>query len=356
MSREDGKRDVITTNYSYRGSLAQGSYSDIYFNRTREILIKYNHNRNVLMQVFVRNKGIVCGLDEAILMLKACVNNSKTITINALYDGDKVEPYDTVMTIEGNYKKFAHLETIYTGIIARATRIASNTRKVVDEAGGLPVLFFGARFDRFENQPADGYAAHVGGAESVSTEAQTYLLDEEPVGTIPHGLIAAYDGNTALATVAFAEAYPDISCISLVDFENDCVKTSLDVASLMKVRGKKLYGVRLDTSGTMVDKSIMEDMGQFKPTGVCKRLVWKVREALDKHNHRDVKIFVSGGFNPERVKQFRMGCVPVDGYGVGSSILGGNYDVTADVVMSEGKPMGKVGRELRPNPRLELVE
>ena len=47
--------------------------------------------------------------------------------------------------------------------------------------------------------------------------------------------------------------------------------------------------------------------------------------------------------------------MPVDSYGVGSSLIRGSNDFTADVVLNEGKPAAKVGREYRPNPRLELV-
>ena len=47
--------------------------------------------------------------------------------------------------------------------------------------------------------------------------------------------------------------------------------------------------------------------------------------------------------------------MPVDAYGVGTSLLRGSNDYTADVVRVDGVPCAKVGREERPNPRLELV-
>jgi len=45
----------------------------------------------------------------------------------------------------------------------------------------------------------------------------------------------------------------------------------------------------------------------------------------------------------------------VDAYGVGSSLIRGANDFTADVVLVDGKPCAKVGRGLRPNPRLSVV-
>jgi nicotinate phosphoribosyltransferase len=144
-----------------------------------------------------------------------------------------------------------------------------------------------------------------------------------------------------------------MSVTVLVDFENDSVRTALDVAEAL---GDRLWGVRLDTSETLVDRSLWEEMGAFKPTGVNERLVRKTREALDAAGFGHVRIVVSGGFIVEKIRAFEERGVPVDAYGVGSSLIRGANDFTADVVMTDGKPSGKFGRHLRDNPRLELVE
>jgi nicotinate phosphoribosyltransferase len=123
----------------------------------------------------------------------------------------------------------------------------------------------------------------------------------------------------------------------------------------MKKADLKLWGVRLDTSENMVDRSVAPLMGSFRPNGVCKELVWNVRKALDKGGFKDVKIVVSGGFNPEKIREFEKSGVPVDAYGVGSSLFAGSYDFTADIVRREGRPCAKAGREYRPNSRLKKV-
>jgi nicotinate phosphoribosyltransferase len=69
-----------------------------------------------------------------------------------------------------------------------------------------------------------------------------------------------------------------------------------------------------------------------------------------------VRIVVSGGFTVEKIRAFEEREVPVDAYGIGSSLIRGANDFTADVVVTDGKPSGKVGRGLHDNPRLELVE
>lgn len=335
--------------------IQMGHYTDVYFNRTREILVMDRHNPNVTMQVFQKNDAVLGGIDEAIAILKLCTDDFNELEVYALYDGDKVKPFEPVMHIEGPYQQFAHLETVYLGVMARRTRVATNTVAVVKAARGKPIMFFPARFDHHMVQTGDGYAAHIAGAIGVSTDAQASWWGGSGIGTIPHALIAAYEGDTIKATIKFAEMFPDVNCISLVDYDNDCVVTSLAVASAMKIEGRKLYGVRLDTGGTMVDASIVDIMGQFKPTGVNPKLVWNVRNALDKHGHEKVKIFVSGGFTPEKIRHFEGANVPADGYGVGSSLLKGNFDFTADIVMNEGYPTAKVGREFIVNNRLEKV-
>jgi nicotinate phosphoribosyltransferase len=170
---------------------------------------------------------------------------------------------------------------------------------------------------------------------------------------VPHGLIAAYGGDTVLAARTFAEWAPaDMNIVVLVDFENDSVQTSLEVARAL---GPRLWGVRLDTSGDLVDRSLWDEMGDFDPRGVNEHLVRMVREALDAEGFRDVRIVVSGGFTVEKIREFEERGVPTDAYGVGSSLLRGDNDFTADVVLADGKPAAKVGRRLRPNPRLEAV-
>jgi nicotinate phosphoribosyltransferase len=202
-------------------------------------------------------------------------------------------------------------------------------------------------------QTGDGYAAHIAGAIGVSTDAQASWWGSEGVGTVPHALIAAYGGDTVLASRKFAEHMdPGIRLITLVDFENDCVRTSLEVAEAL---GDTLYGVRLDTSEMLVDRSVLPRMGRFKPTGVCPQLVWNVRNALDRAGFPNVRIIVSGGFNVEKIREFERQGVPVDAYGVGSSLFQGRFDFTADVVKHEGRSCAKVGREYRDNPRLEKV-
>jgi nicotinate phosphoribosyltransferase len=263
------------------------------------------------------------------------------------------------MHIEGDYTQFAHLETAYLGTLARRTLVTTNVVHVLQAANGKPVIFMPARHDHHRMQAGDGYAAHVAGqvvgAEiSVTSDEQSSWWGGKGIGTVPHALIAAYGGDTVLAARKFADwAPPEMNVTVLVDFENDSVNTTLAVAEAL---GDRLWGVRLDTSESLVDRSLLGELGDFRPTGVNERLVIKVRDALDGAGFERVRIVASGGFTIGKIERFERAGVPVDAYGVGSSLIRGSNDYTADIVLADGKPSAKVGRHFRPNDRLERVE
>jgi nicotinate phosphoribosyltransferase len=343
--------------------IRDGYYSDAYFVLTKQLLQDEGEHPNVTMQVFQKQESVLGGIDEAIAVLKTSaghygadgewVSGWDRLVVQALHEGDRISPRETVMTIEGDYSLFAHLETVYLGSLARRSLIMRNVREVVEAARGKEIFYFPARHDHWLVQTGDGWSAHVAGAIGVSTDAQASWWGGRGIGTVPHGLIAAYGGDTVRAATLFADHYhAEMNVTVLVDFVNDSVQTALDVASAL---GPKLWGVRLDTSEQLVDRSLFDEMGGFTPTGVNPRLVEKVRGALDGAGFDDVKIVASGGFTAERIREFEALGVPVDAYGVGSSLIRGNNDFTADVVLLDGRPCAKAGRWFSPNPRLKPV-
>jgi nicotinate phosphoribosyltransferase len=238
--------------------------------------------------------------------------------------------------------------------MARRTLVMRNVKAVVDAAHGKPILFFPARHDHWLVQTGDGWAAHVAGAIGVSTDAQASWWGGRGVGTVPHALIAAFGGDTVAAARLFAERYHGETNITvLVDFDNDSVRTALDVAEAL---GDRLWGVRLDTSEQLVDVALQNEPDPDRNRGVTALLTRRVRDALDAAGHRQVRIVVSGGFDDEKIARFEAEGAPVDAYGVGSSLLRGQNDFTADVVRVDGRPLAKAGRQENPNPRLELVD
>ena len=377
----------------------------------------------VEMQWFTRRKprALVAGVDKALSMLVHCAgvfdqqgqfhSGWRDIQVEAVqdgvfvtYDGDPMQ-VQPVLKARGPYRAFAILETPTLGILSRASRIATNVYETLVAAGGKPVLFFPARFDVHEVQAADGYAYDIAVQRYnrdhnrklqsfVSTDAQGDWWGGFGGGTVPHSVIACFLGNTAEAMLCFAATQPpSVSRIALVDFTNDCVGTSVEVARRLFERYKafkaegnpveaekyRLFGVRLDTSSNMRDVSL-EPLGDPQlDLGVNPRLVSAVRAGLDNAWSswdvsgkwrdeaqtfcRNVRIVVTGGFTPEKIARFERLGVPVDIYGVGSSLMmndaATNTDFTADVtaVKLDGHwvPMAKVGRQACDNPDLELI-
>lgn len=376
----------------------------------------------VEMQWFTRRMGktIVVGVDKALAMLRHCtgyfdgdrfVDTSGKLEVWAVhdgtivkYDGDpmKIQP---VIKVRGRYRDFAMLETPTLGILTRSSRVATNVYETLVASRVKPVLFFPARFDVHEVQAADGYAYNIALQRFnkdhareldafVSTDAQGDWWGGAGGGTVAHAAIASFLGDTAEAMMAFSRILPArIPRIALVDFNNDSIEDTLRVLDAMFTKYReltdagqkdeaekyKLYGVRLDTSGSLRDVSVPPLGDPALDLGVNPRLVFNVRSALDsawerwslpgswkeaaREYCRGVKIVVSGGFNPEKIRRFEKLSVPVDVYGVGSYLFNNNgttvTDFTADVVRVKvhGKwiDMAKVGRKVGENANLERV-
>src|SRR2546423_7045981 len=231
-----------------------GYYTDAYFNHARATLLRDGRRPNVVMQVFQKNHAYLGGMDEAIAILKLCADEWEALRVHALFDGDVLLPYETVLTIEGDYTTFAHLETLYLNVLARRTLITTNVVRVLEAAQGKPIIFMPARHDHHRVQTGDGYAAHVAGRIvgapiGVTSDAQASWWGGKGVGTVPHALIAAYGGDTVLAARRFADWAPaDMNITVLADFDNDSVETALQGAREL---GQRLWGVRLATSETL---------------------------------------------------------------------------------------------------------
>ena len=370
--------------FQFDPRMREGWYADRYFVRTARTIAHDGRDPVVCMQVFAKRHGVLAGAYEAIRMLQTQLAphpgtgrrySLDDVVIETLMDGDLVSPRETTMLITGPYVAFAHLETDYLGVLARRSLVASNVRRVIHAANGKPVIFMGARHDDWRVQTPDGYAARVGGAGSVSSDAGGAWWGASGVGTMPHAMIAAFGGDTVEATLAFARYCqmnePDIGVVSLVDYHNDVVVDALAVARAMRNHfgPRSLAAVRVDTSESMVDRTLAHEAAQLPRellTGVNPILVRRLRSALDAEGFMDVGIVVSGGFTPAKIRRFEEAGVPVTGYGVGSSLLGHNdgdavglindFDFTADVVMVDGTREGKRGRELQPNDRLVRLD
>ncbi|UOE94656.1 nicotinate phosphoribosyltransferase [Alkalihalobacillus sp. LMS39] len=352
----EGKIERLTNKtFKFDERVGEGWYSAVYFLKTREIAKRYKKESVVTMQFFQKEHAVLCGIDEAIALIQTFADAPETLEIYALKDGDKIKPFETVLTVKGGYHQFGFLEGIIDGILARRTSVATNVYRVVKAAGLKKVIFMGDRDDHFSNQVGDGYAAYIGGMTAQATHAMNEWWGEKGLGTMPHALIQLFNGDIVEASRAYFETFPDDDLIALTDYNNDVITDSIKVG---KAFGKKLKGVRIDTSRTMIDQYFIrheEVLGTFDPRGVNVPLVKALRHALDEEGLQHVQIVVSGGFTAERIKQFEEEEAPVDVYGIGGSLLKVNIGFTGDNVLLDGEHEAKKGRRYNPNPRLEKV-
>ena len=305
--------------------IREGYYSDAYFTLTRDLLEADDHHPHVLMQVFQREDSLLGGIDEAIAVLASAPgahagrrpgSRAGTGSRSArCYEGEAIAPRETVMTIEGDYALFAHLETVYLGSLARRTLIMRNVHEVVEAARGKQIFYFPARHDHWLVQTGDGWAAHVAGAIGVSTDAQASWWGGRGMGTVPHGLIAAYGGDTVLAARKFADRYAEQMAVTvLVDFENDSMRTAIAVADDL---GDRLWGVRLDTArharrqrAVGGDGRLPADRRQRAPRAQGPRRARRRRSRA----RADRRV---GRLHGRPHPRFEAEGVPVDAYGVG---------------------------------------
>ena len=318
----------------------QGDTADVYFLRTVEILKQEGINPGVTMEVFPRRDGILCGIEEAKSLLSQVLPPGKS-EVWSLDEGDSFSRKEVVLRISAPYQDFGVYETCYLGMLAHCSGWATAARECVQAARGLPVLSFGARHVHPSVVAVMEYSAIVGGCTGCASTAGARLAGMKPVGTIPHALIIIM-GSTTAATLAFdREMSQDVPRFALVDTFEDEVRESVAVAKAMQGR---LSGVRLDTPS---------ERGR-----VTAELVKEVRAWLDLEGFKDVRIAVSGGLDPERIRYFLDEGSPIDLFAVGSYISDSRpLDFTADLHEVNGRPIAKRGRMpgVTPNPRLKRV-
>ncbi len=315
--------------------IAAGHTTDIYFIKTRQILDHLGlADVPVVAEVFTSGPGVFCGIDEVKNLLEGRVSE-----LYGLPEGAEFERKEVVLRIHGSYADFAMTETLILGMLASASAWATRGREVREAAGDKTVICFGARHVHPAVAPVMERAAVIGGMDGCSCILGARLLGRIPTGTVPHApIIIAGD------TLKVAEAYDEIMPagdprIILVDTFKDEVEESLRVARSL---GQRLGAVRLDTPA---------ERGR-----VTAELVHETRVKLDLAGFSDVRIFCSGGLDPERIRE--LGDAGADGFGVGSYVAGtGPINMTMDLKEVWGEGVAKRGRlpGRTSTPRLERL-
>ncbi len=357
LEEKEQKRIKRLTNktFQFDKRFKEGYYSANYFLKTRKIVEENIPNQECTMQFFQREDDVMlCGIDEVIALVKTFANNPNDLKILALNDGDMINANEPVLKITGRYEDFGFLESAIDGILARRTSVATNAYRVLKVTNGKKVLNMADRQDDPYNQSGDGYAAYIAGMRLFSTDACGKWTGLTGKGTMPHALIQLCDGDIIKASECYLKTYPNDQITALIDYNNDVVNDTLKLARHLK---NKLGCVRVDTSKSLIDHWFDDkDTTGFDPHGVCKELIFALRQQLDAEGFNHVKICVSSSFDAKKIKDFEDNKVPVDIYGVGTSLLKINVGFTGDLVKLNGKDQAKEGRYDIPSDRLEIVE
>jgi len=331
---------MVNTPFEIRPSVLVGDTADVYLQRTLTILRNEAVNPTVTMEFFPKSTGIFCGIRETKLLLAKVLPEAGS-EVWALQEGENMDAREVALRIKAPYSSFGLYETTICGTLASSSGWATAARECVEAADGVPVVAVGARHVHPNISANIDYAAVIGGCASCSTVMGARLAGVTPSGNMPHSLPLIM-GDAVKAIESFDRHMPqEVPRIALVDTFTDEVEESLSVAQALRER---LRGVRLDTP---------EERG-----GVTAELVKEARARLDQGGFRHVEIFVSGGFDANRIREFTAEGAPVDGYSVGSYISSTPpNDFTADIHEIDGRPVAKRGRTpgVTLNPRLDRI-
>ena len=317
-----------------------GPAADVYFQRARRTLAGAHVDKVVAMDFFPSKDGLLCGVAEAVRLLEAILEEGDEAY--AVREGEPMTAKETVLRIRAPYSRFGVYETALLGMMSSCSGWATAAREVVEAANGKRVISFGARHVHPLVAPIMEYSAVVGGCAGCATPLGAQLAGLQGAsGTMPHAMMLLF-GDTVKAALAFDEHMgDDVLRIVLVDTFKDEAEEALRVAEAL---GKRLRGVRLDTPS--------------ERGGVTVDMVKEVRARLDQAGFEHVGIFISGGLDAARIREFEAAKCPIHSYGVGMAISSAApIAFTADIKEIAGKPMTKRGRipGAAPNPRLARV-
>lgn len=311
--------------------IVSGIVTDVYFERTKEILKKRGISKRVRAEIMTKGFpedwewAVFAGLDEAMGLLEALRARGADLKIRTIPEGSFFRPWDTVLEIEGPYEDFCLYETVLLGFLCQATGIATMAARCRLAAAEKILLSFGARRMHPAISPMIDRSAFLGGFDGISVISSAQRLGVPPMGTMPHALILVM-GDTVEATLAFKEYFGDkAKVISLIDTFNDEKFEAMRVAEALK---KELSGIRLDTPGSR--------RGDFE------RIIREVKWELNLRGHTSVGIYVSGGLGEYDIYKLEP---LVDGFGLGTALSSARtVDFAMDIVEVDGKPLAKRGK------------
>jgi len=320
-------------NIANEQDILRGKTSDIYFQRTLEILKKEKRDRaSVLGEVTTHNLpngwswGVLSGVEETVRLFER-----KPVDLWSLPEGSLFTPKTAsgiptpVMTVEGPYGGFGLFETPMLGLLCQSSGITTKAARVRKLAGDKRIISFGVRRMHPGISPMIERSVYIGGLDDVTTPLGAERLGLSPVGTMPHALTIVMGGPREAFEAMQRHMEKKIPRIALVDtYYDEKIEANIATETI-----PDLAGVRIDTHSTR--------------RGNLASIVREVRWELDIRGHKDAKIYVSGGISEEKIPELLE--AGADGFGIGTSLSNApTIDFAFDIVEMEGRPVAKRGK------------
>ena len=247
--------------------------------------------------------------------------------VDGYLEGEVYFPHSPILTVRGTFAECVILETVILSILNADSAVASAAARMVTAANGRPLIEMGSRRTHEYAAVSSARAAYLAGFDATSNLEAAFRYNIPASGTAAHAwtLLHTHPDGTADEEAAFRAqiAAHGVGTTLLVDTYD----IAEGVETAIRVAGPELGGVRIDSG----------DLGV---------LAQQVRDQLDSLGAHNTKIIVSSDMDEFSIAALRS--EPVDGFGVGTSVVTGSGAPTAGLVYKlvevEGAPVAKRSR------------
>jgi nicotinate phosphoribosyltransferase len=220
-------------------------------------------------------------------------------------EGDCYFPGSPILVVEGTFAEAVLLETISLSILNHDCAIASAASRMVTAAGGRPLIEMGSRRTHERAAVASARAAYLVGFASTSNLRARQEFGIPSAGTSAHAFTLVHDSERH-AFEAQLESLGKGTTLLV-----DTYDVARAVRTAVSVAGPELGAVRIDSGDLPV-------------------VAREVRALLDSLGAVNTRIILTGDLDEYSIAA--LGALPVDGYGVGTSLVTGSGAPTAALV------------------------
>jgi nicotinate phosphoribosyltransferase len=249
---------------------------------------------------FLRTHGIV---DD--VTLRYLESYRFTGNIWGYTEGDCYFPGSPILVVEGTFAESVLLETISLSILNHDCAIASAASRMVTAAGDRPLIEMGSRRTHEQAAVASARAAYLTGFASTSNLEARRTYGVPSAGTSAHAFTLVHDSERHAFRTQLETLGEDTTLLV------DTFDVARAVRSAVELAGPELGAVRIDS-------------------GDLPAVARQVRRLLDDLGAKNTKIVLTGDLDEYSIAA--LAAAPVDGYGVGTSLVTGSGAPTAALV------------------------